>query len=271
MNRGQVIILRFTRNNWTGRGKGWGVADNGKGHFVIVKNRLPPSEIFSKALMDVVLYRHLCPCKKKKVSKDGIITIIISFLRYENDSNFNPFPQTIVRTTSPSKDNFTLLRGEKELTPERFSSARSARHPFGIWEKGNEEVVLGSFVVWSSLLIPCGNAACPRNVYIYSARATAFPPTPTPLFCSCFKIFGLYERGRRVHKLYDAVSCDAKNRSASRNIMSRRLFPRAENTANKAHKLLRADGGQRGREGEDLSDELPRRIEYSLNTPSSFL
>lgn len=211
------------------------------------------------------------PVKKKKVSKDGIIIIIISFLRYENDSNFNPFPQTIVRTTSPSKDNFTLLRGEKELTPERFSSARSARHPFGIWEKGNEEVVLGSFVVWSSLLIPCGNAACPRNVYIYSARATAFPPTPTPLFCSCFKIFGLYERGRRVHKLYDAVSCDAKNRSASRNIMSRRLFPRAENTADKAHKLLRADGGQRGREGEDLSDELPRRIEYSLNTPSFFL
>lgn len=53
--------------------------------------------------------------------------------------------------------------------------------------------------------------------------------------------------------------------------MSRRLFPRAENTADKAHKLLRADGGQRGREGEDLSDELSRRIEYSLNTPSSFL
>lgn len=76
-----------------------------------------------------------------------------------------------------------------------------------------------------------GNAAC------------LLSPSPPPLFCSCFKIFGLYERGRRVHKLYDAVSCggDAKNRSASRNIMSRRLFPRAENTADKARKLLRTD------------------------------
>lgn len=87
-------------------------------------------------------------------------------------------------------------------------------------------------------------AACPRNVYIYIQPAPFHPPS-TPLFCSCFKIFGLYERGRRVHKLYDVVSCDAKNRSASRNIMSRRLFPRAENTADKAHKLLRTDGGQR--------------------------
>lgn len=64
------------------------VADNGKGHFVIVKNRLPPSEIFSKALISDVPalispfspYRKKAPVKKKilqrRKSKDGIIIII---------------------------------------------------------------------------------------------------------------------------------------------------------------------------------------------------
>lgn len=67
------------------------VADNGKGHFVIVKNRLPPSEIFSKALISDVPalispfspYRKKAPVKKKilqrRKSKDGIIIIIIIF------------------------------------------------------------------------------------------------------------------------------------------------------------------------------------------------
>lgn len=88
-----------------------------------------------------------------------------------------------------------------------------------------------------------------------------------PLFYPCFKIFGFYERARRVHKLY-GIPCnvkrrrkrDAKKRSV-RNIMSRRLFPPAQNTASKAHKLR----DERKRRRSRRSRPLGCHIEYSWN------
>lgn len=61
------------------------VADNGKGHFVIVKNRLPPSEIFSKALISDVPalispfspYRKKAPVKKKYCNDENRKTVLL--------------------------------------------------------------------------------------------------------------------------------------------------------------------------------------------------
>lgn len=64
------------------------------------------------------------------------------------------------------------------------------------------------------------------------------------LFSSCFKIFGLYERARGVHKLYGVPwDRDAKSRCLEEyNVPAAFSPPAAENTADKAHKL-RDEGG----------------------------
>lgn len=77
-------------------------------------------------------------------------------------------------------------------------------------ENGTRGSRCWSFVVWNELSIRSVTRPT-RGTVVVPRRSTSL----SPLFCSCFKIFGLYERGRGVHKLYDVVpnDVDAKKRS----------------------------------------------------------
>lgn len=129
--------------------------------------------------------------------------------------------------------------------------------------KQNVERSLGVLCRLKRALDSVGNAC--------SSRYGRIPGTvqPSRSLCSCFKIFGLYERARGVHKLY---GCSAprqrrKRATASRNIMSRRLFPPWRKTPPIKHTNCGMEVEERrGKGREDLSDEFRRRIEYSLNT-----
>lgn len=198
MNRGQVIILRFTRNNWTGGGGEWWLtmakAISLSLRIDYLRQRYSRKLSYRTCLLSYRHFPHIekSPCKKKNIATTKIERryYYYYFLRCENDSNFNPFPQTIVRTTCPSKNNFTLRRRRERTRRRGFHRL----YPFGIWEKGNEEVFLGSFVVrstasWFLVVMRPARVTCIYTC-IYSARATAFPPTPTPSFALVLKYLG---------------------------------------------------------------------------------
>ena len=160
---------------------------------------------------------------------------------------FQSVSQTLVRETFTSKETTLSEAGWRDSSADPRRQRDNIRSPS---KEGNKSRRSRSrpFVVWNCWALDSfANAACSRN--LYSTRAIILlllllhlHPPSAQLFCSCFKIFGLYERSRGVHKLYDAVPRDGETQrpAASRNIMSRRLFlPPAptENTADKTHKL----------------------------------